>query len=312
MNVTPMLALALALCSLPPPPTATQQPPGCIPVVITQPLQGIQLCLGDTGTLHVGATGSNLQYSWTHGGLAVAGQTTDTVVLSSVTMADRGIWCVTVSNECSTAQSCCRVSISDCGGSYCTLTQGAYGNPNGQWNGMNRVQLITSLLASSPLVIGKPGRSLTIPSGAASAQCIIDRLPAGGRAAALPAFGDQVLDSSACNSNPPMPTRSGRYRNVLVGQTIALALNLRLDSTLGPLVLCTQMTTTNGTFAIDPTVIDAMVTYGGGHGATNLLNLANYALSGGNTGSVSLPLICSAVDALNQAFDECATLTGCQ
>jgi hypothetical protein len=109
-----------------------------------------------------------------------------------------------------------------------------------------------------------------------------------------------------------MPTRNGRFRNVLVGQTIALALNLRLDPTLGPLVLCTQMTTTNGTFAIEQDVIDAMVAYGGGHGVTNLLNLANHALSGASTGGLSLPRICAAVDAINQAFDNCATLTGCQ
>ena len=308
----PLLALALALCPVPPSARATPQTPGCDPVVITSPPQSVQVCLGDNTALHVAATGSNLQYAWTHFGQTIAGATSDTLTVDNVTLADRGVYCVIVSNECSTAQACCRISISDCGGSYCTLTQGAYGNPNGQWSGMNRVDLITSLLASGPLVLGKPGRSLTIPVGAASAQCIIDRLPAGGRAAALPAFGDKVLDTSVCNSVPPMPLRNGRFRNVLVGQTVALALNLRLDSTLGSLVICTQMTTTNGTYAIEQAVIDSMVTYGGGHSVTNLLNLANIALSGGNTGGLSAPRICAAVDAINQGFDDCATLLGCQ
>lgn len=301
---TLLLALALALCPVP--------QTGCDPVAITQPLQGVQVCLGDDVTLSVVATGSNLQYSWTHFGQTVVGATGPSLSLTGVVMTDRGIYAVTVFNECSTAQSVCRISISDCGGSYCTLTQGAYGNPNGQWAGMNRLDLITSLLASGPLVLGEPGRSLTIPSGAASAQCIIDRLPAGGRSAALPAFGDKVLDTSICNTSPPMPIRNGRFLNVLLGQTVALSLNLRLDSTLGPLVLCNQMTTTNGTFTIEQAVIDAMVLYGGGHGVTHLLNLANHALAGGGTGGLSLPRICAAVDAVNRAFDECATLTGCQ
>ena len=312
MNITPVLALTLALCSSPAAPLATQRPGGCVAAVITQPLSNTQACLGDTVVLHVVATGSDLQYAWTHGGLPYAGSTSDTVTLPSVTMAERGFWCVRVFNACSSVQSCCRISISDCGGLYCTLTQGGYGNPNGQWNGMGRLDLITSLLAQGPLVLGEAGRSLTIPVGAASAQCIIDRLPANGPPATLPTFGDQSLDPSTCQTTPALPLRNGCFRNVLLGQTISLALNVRLDPTLGPLVICTQMTTTNGTFLVDPDVIDAMVQFGGGHGVNNLLSLANHALAGDNTGGVSLSLICSAIDAVNNAFDECATLTGCQ
>jgi hypothetical protein len=99
---------------------------------------------------------------------------------------------------------------------------------------------------------------------------------------------------------------------VLLGQTITLALNLRLDSELGGLVVCTQMTTTNGVFVVDVSVIDAMVDIGGGHGVEALLALANRALAGGETNGVSLATISAAVDAVNRAFDECATLEGCQ
>jgi hypothetical protein len=177
---------------------------------------------------------------------------------------------------------------------------------------MNRTQLITSLLAQGPLELGESGRSLTIPMGTASAQCIIDRLPASGRPEALPAFGDQTLDSSSCQTSPPLPERNGRFRNVLLGQTIALALNLRLDPNLGGLVVCTQMTTDNGVFLFDSSVIDAMVQYGGGHGVSSLLALANHALAGGDTGGLGLSTINAAVDSVNRAFDECATLQDCQ
>ena len=283
---------------------------GCVGAAITQELASTQACLGETIILHVVATGSNLQYSWTHGGVRVNGATTDTLTLSSVTLAERGIWCVQVFNECSSVQSCCRVSITDCGGAYCTLTQGAYGNPNGQWNGMNRLELITSLLAQGPLVVGLPGRSLTIPVGAASAQCIIDRLPAGGPPTALPAFGDQVLDSASCQTNPPLPLKNGNFRNVLLGQTITLGLNLRLGTNLGQLVICSSMSTENGTFEIDQDVLEVIGVFGGGHDCAALFELANHALAGEDIG-VSASQVSRAVDAINRAFDECGTLKDC-
>jgi hypothetical protein len=318
MNFNPILALVLALSPFTAPSTPELAPAaqgrggGCIPAVITQGLSSTQVCLGATIVFEVQATGSDLHYAWTHGGQPVPGATRSTLTLPSVTLAERGIWCVEVSNACSSVSSCARVSISDCGGTYCTLTMGAYGNPNGQWNGMNRVELITSLLAQGPLLLGEAGRSLTIEPGAPGAQCIIDRLPANGRPAALPDFGDQTLDPTSCQTDPALPIRNDRFQNVLLGQAIALSLNLRLDSELGGLVVCTQMTTTNGIFVVDSSVIEAMVEIGGGHGVESLLALANRALAGGQTNGVSLATISAAVDAVNRAFDECATLEGCQ
>lgn len=316
LNFVLTLALAVSSPSAPaafePAPPSLQGVGGCVPVALTQTLQTTQTCTGATVVFHVQATGSNLQYAWTHAGQVVPGATTDTLILTNVTLADRGIWCVLVSNECSSEMSCVRLSISNCGGVYCSLTQGAYGNANGQWNGMNRTQLITSLLAQGPLVLGEPGRSVTIAPGPASAACIIAKLPAGGPAAALPAFGNQNLSTATCQTASPLPEQSGRFRNVLLGQTLTLALNVRLDPNLGSLVVCTQMTTSRGTFAIDANVIAAMVQVGGGHGVANLLALANRALAGGNTNGVSVSAINAAVDSINRAFDECASLTNCQ
>src|SRR5262249_31115111 len=44
----------------------------------------------------------------------------------------------------------------------CTLTQGFYGNQNGKFNGIEGPALVTMLLTTGDLVVGKPGRSLTI------------------------------------------------------------------------------------------------------------------------------------------------------
>jgi hypothetical protein len=315
MNSFSLCALALA-ASLPPAPsaspTALLAPPlgGCVPAAFTQELTEVSLCLGDSITLEVQATGTNLQYTWAHFGVVIPGATTNSLVLNDVTLLDRGVYSVEVSNECSSITSVNRLSISNCGGSYCTLTQGAYGNPNGQWNGMNRLELITSLLAQGPLVVGLPGRSLTIPVGAASAQCIIDRLPAGGPPTALPAFGDQVLDSASCQTNPPLPLKNGNFRNVLLGQTITLGLNLRLGTNLGQLVICSSMSTENGTFEIDQDVLEVIGVFGGGHDCAALFELANHALAGEDIG-VSASQVSRAVDAINRAFDECGTLKDC-
>jgi hypothetical protein len=128
---------------------------------------------------------------------------------------------------------------------YCSLTQGFYGNAGGQFNGMTTLELIQSLLASEPLVVGEDGRQLTIPLE--SAHCIIDRLPGGGPSRALPNnLGNKVLGASTCQTNPRLPVfkNSGRFRNNLLSQTITLWLNVHLDPTLADATLlgmfCTQ------------------------------------------------------------------------
>jgi hypothetical protein len=137
-----------------------------------------------------------------------------------------------------------------CGQEFCSLTQGAYGNANGMFNGMRRLQLIQSLLSSGPLVVGKPGRSLTIPY--ASASCIIQRLPAGSGPVALPsALGDATLNSSTCETSPTLlPLQNGRFKNVLLGQVITLSLNVRLECDLGDFQFCPEFDVTGGSNAL--------------------------------------------------------------
>lgn len=282
---------------------------GCTPVQVTQGLTSTVVCGGDTHTFSVTATGSNLSYSWCRGnGMPVPGSG-PTLQIDNIDLEDRGLWCVIVSNECSSETSCARLSVQRCQSELCTLTQGAYGNPIGQFNGMNRVQLITGLLSSGPITLGIAGtRSLSI----SSAQCVIDRLPAAGQPSPLPAFGDQALSSQTCQSAVPLPlTNNGNFKNVLLGQTISLALNTRLSPNLGSTPICTQMMTSNGPVYIPLTVITSMSVLGLGHSVDSLLQLANRALAGQSTGIASFGDINVAVQAINRGFDECATLEGC-
>jgi hypothetical protein len=214
---------------------------------------------------------------------------------------------------------------------FCSLTQGFYGN-NGSFNGQGSLALIQSLLAGSDLVVGKPGRSITIPQ--AAAQCIIDRLPAGGSAGALPDIGDDTLVSPACQTTPAIPLNSqGNFNNILLGQTIALGLNLRFDTELGDFELekqfCTQgslpgpdgLFGTNDdvpdpnspiqSFTIPNAVITALANLGLSNDVEGLFELANRALAGQATGGATATQISQAVDSINRGFDKCRFLAPC-
>jgi hypothetical protein len=184
----------------------------------------------------------------------------------------------------------------------------------------------------NPLVIGKPGRSFTIPDGAE--QCIIDRMPGGGPPQVLPDIGDDVLSYSSCDTDPPLPqhNRTGRWRNVLLAQTVALALNLRLNDgndgtgNLANMGLCKYITTSgvneNGTsceFGDDSSdgnlrtyhIPDEVYAYLPVNPTVgDLLELANCALAGESV-TPSLADIAAAAGAINEAFDECQFLVRC-
>lgn len=232
---------------------------------------------------------------------------------------------------------------------FCTLTQGAYGNAKGKtYLGdqlVNRVQLLTALL-NTDLTLGVVGeKSLTIPGGssaAASAACIIKRLPGGTSAKELygnatPPVVDRTLDTTTCDTDPQAATQfsNGRWQNVLLTQTLTLALNIRFDAHgdagLADFELCRYMAARKAVISIDE---NGHVTYEDtapncpenitavgipeaviaelGDGATvqDLLDLANRALAGLPTDS-TLDEIGSAVGSINELFDGCRFLIYC-
>lgn len=68
------------------------------PVITSQPAGRVAIA-GALVTFHVVATGANLAYQWAKDGIALAGQTTDTLTLSAVSSSDAGNYSVVVSNE---------------------------------------------------------------------------------------------------------------------------------------------------------------------------------------------------------------------
>lgn len=232
------------------------------------------------------------------------------------------------------SQDICRVLITvEPGQEYCSLTQGFYGNAGGKYKGTATLPLIESLLAQGDVVLGYDDpavagdRSLTIGSAAANAQCVIDRLPAGGTPTTLPAgLGHVTLSTATCQDPGGLiPLKqNGGFDNNLLGQTLALSLNVRLPGSAAPLAdlgLCPSMSSTElGTFAdgggttiaIPDDVFTALANLGLGATVGGLLELANRHLGGLDTAPASASEIDEAVDGINRLFDECASLVTCE
>lgn len=86
--------------------------PACTPpvAIVQHPVETLR-CAGDTATLHVAATGSNLSYQWRRNGVALSddgridGVHTETLVIAQLTATDAGTYRVDVTGDCGGAQS---------------------------------------------------------------------------------------------------------------------------------------------------------------------------------------------------------------
>lgn len=317
------------------------------PALTVADLVGDTVCEGEGVVLSTTVLSGNgpFTYSWTFddgsGPVVIAGANTDTLVLTNVSLANSGTYCVTVGGQCGPVTSCAALEVENCdeGDDHCTLTQGAYGSAGGYWNGLSTIELLDQLLATD-LVVGKPGRSLRIQAG--NASCVLARLPANSSPAALPAIGDATLNASTCQTSPvALPLKNGKFKNVLLGQTLTLSLNTRLDGTLADQGICESMTTQllaagpdglmgtaddvvdpglDGilgtaddvfTVTISTDVIDALANLGLPITVGGLLELANRALAAQSTDVADASEINGAVDAINRGFDECRRLLAC-
>lgn len=209
--------------------------------------------------------------------------------------------------------------------SICTLTQGFWSNANGVAcaTGEKSTVLVNRLLGApfGDLIIGKPGCSLTITQAKASSVTL--KMSSDGPSVPLPAI-DQLFGTDYVTTIPV--NSQGKFTNTLLGQTIALGFNIRLDNDLGPVVLRTSFTTmdakpgTDGlcgtkdgvpdftsvhSVAISSKVISALNSLYSSPTIANLFDLANRALGGQAVGRTTLSEIANALDAINQGFDGC-------
>ncbi|HEY6141799.1 MAG TPA: T9SS type A sorting domain-containing protein, partial [Flavobacterium sp.] len=302
------------------------------------------ICFGSSSTFT--ATADMTSYAWT-------GPNEFSADTQSINVSVAGIYYVTITNASGCQSTCSRELIPViCGGPLCTYTQGAYGNSGGKYCDGTEGGISTALLIKQALdnaggiTVGIAGsRSVYMMNSLEDVECIITKMPGGGGAKELLA---PVGDVSIC-SLPNSYLKNGRINNVLLSQTIALALNVNITSPskLGSQILQAGTLATakpvggcgtsiarervcghfdeNGIWinTVDYTyrtfstaVIDAITPDGNGKiTVAGLLDLANRALADvDNTKNTedgaSLSDIAGAVGAINEVFDECAIFVG--
>ncbi len=234
------------------------------------------------------------------------------------------------------------IQVNRCAGiNACTLTQGYYGSSNGKSCDedslyRNAVSIIKKLLTPSPIVIGSGARTLTIT--VADSARLNAVMPGGGTPFSFSHAGNITLQSSQFSL---YKTSRGRINNILLSQTIALALNVRIKPDLAPFVLengyihtqklrtcqnadlpslvtCEEDSMAIRAWLMIPSVVNYLQANSSGTVA-DLLALANAVLGrtkvpgqagAGGTVVPSLANIVAQVDIINNAFDQCRIFLG--
>jgi hypothetical protein len=173
-------------------------------------------------------------------------------------------------------------------------------------------------LLNTPIIIGSTavgGKSILIPAG--SWQKVNDVMPGGGTPDALTVAGQCNILNSCFDA---YLTKQGKINNVLLSQTIALSLNVRIrGGILNNLPIQSNCLQTNvDTFSLNQNVVDYLTCNGATATVANLLALANNLLGGTlvpgqNVGGCIVPSysdVNDAVTAINEGFDECRLFFG--
>lgn len=198
-----------------------------------------------------------------------------------------------------------------CNGEYCTLTQGAYGNPGGMFcDGRSQRHVMDILLHHhGGMVLGMPGQNRSFIIGPNDGQCIENILPGGGPSVAL-------SGNYSCGNFGQL-LKNGRLNNSLLAQTITAHLNWYLSPGLSSLVLespdfftvsstgCGHGSPLHDTAYF--TIPSSVYNYLSNKTVTEILALANEALgvSPWPSSYPSLSDITKALSIINEAFDGC-------
>ena len=208
------------------------------------------------------------------------------------------------------------VTVTLRGDTFCSFTQGFWGNAGGMKWGYTTTELINMALDGGMITIGVGNRSITFNS----ASCIIGRLPAGGPAKAIPSKSGGWNCGNLSSFPNNMRHKDGRFKNVLIGQVVALSLNVALDTSAFNDYGELEDFELSAEFCVQPeeegacptkwTIPGAVLTaLGDDNTVADLLALANQVLGGSHP--ELLGPITDAVTAVNEAFDECGQYIAC-
>ncbi len=221
---------------------------------------------------------------------------------------------------------------------FCTYTMGKYGNQKNSsacdLDGTTPTKtFVANLLAQGPLVLGAGGNTIRFLPGDAG---LIDAI--------LPGGGDFGLISGACTPqltpaclNTYLKAKQGTLKSGLIAQTLTLGLNLRINAGLtdlplesGYLITQQKISCEEGTGLVEMVCVDGIMTVNpywyytlngtlltwmnGKYPLTvgGLYQLANDVLGKVRKlpANITLSTLTSAVDLINNAFDECRAFAG--
>ena len=273
-----------------------------------------------TNTLSVSSNGVSRVWTLTssdNSWLIIGSNTGTSITYKAGTAGTTGTFTV-VTTSAAGCTSTCSVTFGTMIGQYCSYTQGFYGGNGKTCDNKTNIQAVTQALSSGPLEIGDGSRKLTIlPS---QASCLIGKMPSGSTPAILP-----VGNVTCATATGSAYLTNGKFKSILVGQTIALSLNVRLNPALGTIVIANKyMTTYASTACVNGVakpgtkkvffIPQSVITYLGANNTVNdLIALANKALGGTyvpTAGQPTLSDITTALDAFNMGFDGCRILAG--
>lgn len=229
-----------------------------------------------------------------------------------------------------------KFKIQNCVTTFCTYTQGFYGNCSGNaCSSTSGVLMPQNIMKNALLNHGgefnfgsqKTGNYFKLKlsdvfgNPTVCNNRIYKMLPGGGSPRALVNFSTNDNFSTWSDNNPmnAIGQNIGKINNVLLSQTIALFFNLEFESNLSDIVLQPQFSTVGTTFCgsnipvmesiqtftISPAIINHLISYYGEATVGNLFLLANKALGNESIGILNHSKINEAVDVVNRAFDKC-------
>jgi hypothetical protein len=181
------------------------------------------VCVGGNITLSATSVAGGT-YAWTGPNGFTSNMQNPTI--NGVTSAAAGVYSVVVTvNNCPSAPAPTTVVVNNCAITYCTYTQGYYGNPGGKACSPAGVKSTAQLMG---VAIGNAGGELVIGSGNntfriaySDTMDLISRLPGGGPSS--------VLSGVTRPGTYPLLDRKGKIRNSLLAQTTVLGLNLHIN-----------------------------------------------------------------------------------
>ncbi|SDG28624.1 HYR-like domain-containing protein, partial [Chitinophaga filiformis] len=226
------------------------------------------------------------------------------------------------------------VTVSCCQATFCSYTQGYYGNTNGSactpsGTSTTAKQIMSAAVdvqAGDSVIFGLKATSkyFTLFLGDITNDNIFKMLPGGGTPSALKGYA--TFNKTNTWGNVPLLTTSnnvGKINNVLLSQTMSLFFNMYVTTTLknltidGDTLLTAKLTacgsntpgTTVNKYILPPAVVNYLKSAGKAN-VSGLYELANMYLGGQTVAGLAIGDVSKAVDAINNAFDKCATLVG--